>query len=83
MTPLHMACNSSCKLFEGDDQFARGPPSYDVVRALLLPSSDSITLDDVNEMSPIEYAIVSNASLRVVRLLQKSASRSMKENPMC
>lgn len=83
MTPLHMACNSSCKLFEGDDQIARDPPSYEVVRALLLPSSDSVTLDDVNEMSPIEYAIVSNASLRVVRLLQKSASRSMKEKAIC
>ncbi|KAL3799155.1 hypothetical protein HJC23_002283 [Cyclotella cryptica] len=80
MTPLHMACNSSCKLFEGDNGNVRGPPSYEVVRALLLPSEDSVTFEDVNEMSPIEYAILSNAPLRVVRLLQRSASRSLTAN---
>ena len=70
--PLHLACDTECVLFEGD-QTPRAPPSIDVVRALLSGSIRSVLVEDEDEMSPIEYAIVSGANLNVVKMLQKAS----------
>ena len=70
--PLHLACDTECVLFEGD-QIRRAPPSVDAVRALLSGSLRSVLVEDEDDMSPIEYAIVSDANINVVKLLQKAS----------
>ncbi len=71
--PLHLACDNECVLFEGDDQTPRAPPTVDVIRSLLSGSLRSVLVEDEDEMSPLEYAIVSDANINVVKLLQKAS----------
>ena len=86
-TPLLFACDTSCELFEdeGDgmsSQPSRDPPSLDTVRVLLSGSLDSVILEDVDEMNAVEYALVSDADIEVVNLLQRATQRVMKKkNP--
>jgi ankyrin repeat protein len=70
--PLHFACDVECVLFDGY-QAPRAPPSIDVVKALLSGSMQSVLVEDEDDMSPIEYAIVSDANIKVVKLLQKAS----------
>lgn len=71
-TPLHIECDSESVLFEGDEG-GRGPPSLEVVNALLSGSIKAASMEDEDGTSPIEYAIISNANVRVVKLLQQAA----------
>lgn len=76
-TPLHLACDSSCELFEEDGEDNATPlmpPSHDSIQALLSESLKAVTMEDFDEINPIEYAIMSNASLKTVKLLQFSSS---------
>ena len=68
-TPLHLACESS----------RDGPPSYGAVRALLSESIWPASIEDDDGMSPLEHAILSNASADVVVLLQKATVLSHQE----
>ena len=78
-TPLHLACDRYCNLFEdpsnSEDTDGRNP-SYDAVRALLSESLQAATLEDEDEMNPLEYAIMSDADLKVVKLLQKATQKA-------
>lgn len=77
-TPLHFACDIDCRLFEGEAE-RREPPSFEVVHALLSASIAPASMEDEDEMSPLEYAIFSDADVRVVKLLQKAAQKYMKK----
>jgi ankyrin repeat protein len=77
-TPLHFACDTSCELFEDAECEPRSPPSLDVIRVLLAGSLDAVTLEDEDEMNAVEYAIVSDAPIEVVKLLQKATQRVLK-----
>lgn len=77
--PLHFACDSECLLFEGD-QVRRDPPDFEVVCALLSGSMKSASMEDNGDTSPLEYAIISNAELKVVKMLQKAAQLYMKKS---
>lgn len=77
-TPLHFACDIDCRLFEGENN-KRKPPSFQVVHALLSASIAPASMEDEDEMSPLEYAIFSDADVRVVKLLQKAAQKYMKK----
>lgn len=78
-TPLHFACDTSCELFEDDDRSSpRKPPTLDTIRCLLSGSLDAVTLEDVDETNAIEYAIISDASPEVVKLLQKASQKVMR-----
>ena len=81
-TPLLFACDTSCELFEDDDSSTgpRDPPSLDTVRVLLAGSLDSVILEDVDEMNAVEYAIVSDAPIEVVNLLQRACQRVKRTN---
>jgi hypothetical protein len=70
-TALHLACDSSCELFEGDEGFTKPPPSYDVVHTLMRASPTTVHLEDDDGMNAVEYAIISNAPIKVVMTLQK------------
>lgn len=80
-TPLHFACDVDCRLFENDDapERRRSPPSFEVVHALLSACFSVAAMEDDDEMSPLEYAIFSDADGRVVKLLQKAAQKHMKK----
>mmetsp|Transcript_3896 Transcript_3896/g.6905 ORF Transcript_3896/g.6905 Transcript_3896/m.6905 type:complete len:234 (+) Transcript_3896:112-813(+) len=77
-TPLHFACDVECKLFEGQPD-RREPPAFEVIHALLCASIAPASMEDADEMSPLEYAIFSNADVKVVKLLQKAAQKFMKK----
>ena len=78
-TPLLFACDTSCELFEDDEASPRDPPTLDTVRVLLAGSLDSVTLEDVDEMNAVEYAIVSDAPIEVVNLLQRATQRVLRK----
>ena len=65
-TPLHFACDSSCVLFADDTKKESSTPKspcHDVICALLSGSLAAATIEDADEMNPIENAIMSSASL--------------------
>eukprot|EP00581_Thalassiosira_minuscula_P012401 CAMPEP_0183723096 /NCGR_PEP_ID=MMETSP0737-20130205/14814_1 /TAXON_ID=385413 /ORGANISM="Thalassiosira miniscula, Strain CCMP1093" /LENGTH=255 /DNA_ID=CAMNT_0025953347 /DNA_START=209 /DNA_END=976 /DNA_ORIENTATION=- len=74
-TPLHLACDIACELFNGDRDKAREPPSYNVVKTLLRASPLAAPVEDNEGMSALEYAIFSDASVAVVKLLQYETKR--------
>eukprot|EP00581_Thalassiosira_minuscula_P028391 CAMPEP_0183751074 /NCGR_PEP_ID=MMETSP0739-20130205/1524_1 /TAXON_ID=385413 /ORGANISM="Thalassiosira miniscula, Strain CCMP1093" /LENGTH=234 /DNA_ID=CAMNT_0025987255 /DNA_START=78 /DNA_END=782 /DNA_ORIENTATION=+ len=78
-TPLHFACDTSFELFEDENQPARGPPCLATISVLLKASMAAATLEDLDEMNALEYAILSDASLDVVLLLQKASQHFMKK----
>lgn len=73
-TPLHFACDVECTLFDGQQE-RRDPPTFEVIRTLLCESIAPASTEDDDGVNPLEYAIFSNADLRVVRLLQKAVQR--------
>ena len=80
-TPLHFACDSSCVLFEGDnndESNASREPCHDSIRALLSESLVATTVEDIDEMNPVEYAIMSGAPLKTVRLLQLASVKHLR-----
>jgi hypothetical protein len=50
-----------------------------MVHALLCANFSAAAIEDVDEMSPLEYAIFSQADIKVVKLLQKAAQNHMKK----
>mmetsp|Transcript_20291 Transcript_20291/g.29017 ORF Transcript_20291/g.29017 Transcript_20291/m.29017 type:complete len:187 (+) Transcript_20291:503-1063(+) len=79
-TPLHFACDTSCELFE-DDAANRTMPRevcHDTVRALLSESLLSATIEDLDEMNALEFAIVSDARLETIKLLQKASCKTLR-----
>ena len=70
-TPLHLACDGGCKLFESDlRDLSIQKPSIDTVLTLIHACPFSTALEDQDGMSALEYAIISDASIQVVELLQ-------------
>ena len=78
-TPLHFACDSSSVLFADDKEESSPPkpPCHDVICALLSGSLAAATIEDVDEMTPLEHAIMSNASLRTTKLLQAASAKHL------
>lgn len=70
-TPLHLACDSACKLFESSlHDLAVRTPRFEIISTLIHANPGSVQLVDQDGMSPLEYAIVSDASIEVVEFLQ-------------
>ena len=79
-TPLHFACDSSSVLFEdvhNNESATPRPPCYDVICAPLSESLAAATIEDADEMNPLEHTIMSNASLKSVKLLQSAAAKHL------
>ena len=78
-TPLHFACDITCELFESDIPVKQVPRKvcHDTVRALLSESIHASTIEDMDEMNSVEYAIMSDAQLKTVKMLQWASSRSL------
>ncbi|KAL7433030.1 hypothetical protein ACHAXM_003378 [Skeletonema potamos] len=79
-TPLHFACDSSCELFEDDHKNHQSKPRnvcHDTIRALLSESLLAATIEDQDEMNALEYAILSDAELETVKMLQRAACKTL------
>ena len=84
-TPLHFACDSSCELFEDDSavmQMISREVCHDTIRALLSESLHAATIEDMDEMNPIEYAIMSDAQMKTIKLLQKASCKSLQSSQL-
>ena len=62
-----------------DTNVERGPPDFQVIRTLLSGSKQSVLLEDCDETDAIECAILSDASVEVVKLLQKVKQNQLKK----
>ena len=81
-TPLHFACDTSCELFADDSNNktpSRATPNHRSIRYLLSVCPHAATMEDLHEMSPLEYALLNDAEMETVKLLQKAAAVSLKE----
>ena len=75
-TPLHLACDNTCKLFLGDSpETPHEPPCIRVVSTLISACPWSAPLEDKDGTNAVEYAILSDSSIEVVRLLQHATRR--------
>ena len=85
-TPLHFACDSSCVLFVDDhhdkveNDTSKQPPNHESVAVLLSYSIHAATLEDDEEMTPLEHAIMSDSSIKTVKLLQSATRVGMRLN---
>ena len=84
-TPLHFVCDTSFVLFtdnEDEDPSStpqdQKAPKHEAIVALLSESLFASTIEDVDEMTPLEHAIMCGASLKTVKLLQASATKSLR-----
>ena len=79
-TPLHLACDSACALFMGDERGCeRDLPSHDVVSTIIKAWPSVVPQEDNDGTSALEYAILSGAPIKVVRLLQAVTSMQTKK----
>ena len=83
-TPLHFACDTSATLYAEDIPSStpqhKKQPDHEAIVALLSESLNAAAIEDDDEMSPLEHAIMCDASLETVMLLQASASKSLRSN---
>jgi len=94
-TALHLACDrDDCMVMMVQDENDNSihcsrhvPPrkpcsearTYEIVRALLASALDASCIEDEEEMTALEYAILSGASLETVRLLQAASMVALRE----
>ena len=84
-TPLHLACDGECGVPDENDVCQPvSPPdrdgrSYKAVQALLDACPDATLVEDEDEVSPLELAIVTEAPIEVVTLLQKATKQALEE----
>ena len=83
MLPIHRVCDSY--LYNFDIGSTKMDPQYSVIETisiLLGAQPTALLVDDNKEMCPIEYAIESNLSLAVIRILQKVSQRELLKKEM-
>lgn len=80
-TPLHLACDGGCNLFDSEvtDEINIRKPNISVVSTLIHACPQSVRLDDHDGMNALEHAILSDASVNVVQLLQRTTSEQFKK----
>lgn len=83
-TPLHFVCDTSIDLFarigpsSSSTPKHQNSPKHEAIVALLSESLTAASIEDNDEMSPLEHAIMCEASIETVKLLQQSATKSLK-----
>jgi len=85
-TPLHLACDDGFNLFNEEDNDTtttkttdRPKHCLDTIRTLINACPLAAVVEDQDDMTALEHAIMSNASIKVVGLLQGITCRqSMK-----
>eukprot|EP00567_Pseudictyota_dubia_P006414 CAMPEP_0197438428 /NCGR_PEP_ID=MMETSP1175-20131217/5430_1 /TAXON_ID=1003142 /ORGANISM="Triceratium dubium, Strain CCMP147" /LENGTH=332 /DNA_ID=CAMNT_0042968161 /DNA_START=108 /DNA_END=1109 /DNA_ORIENTATION=+ len=79
-TPLHLACESYASKYSS--QKAEGRPLreaiVEVVRRICRAAPDAVNLEDMDDMTALEYAIEADVELKVVRSIQKACEKDWK-----
>lgn len=79
-TPLHLCCESYASKYSS--RKAEGQPLKDamveVVRRLCRAAPDAVNLEDMEDMTALEYAIEADVELKVVRSIQKACEKDWK-----
>lgn len=57
------------ELFEGDEGVIRDPPSMNTIQSLVMAAPQAVPIEDHDESSALEYAILSNADHKIVKYL--------------
>lgn len=79
-TPLHLLCENYTQSTDlGIQDVSTEVNMIEAARALIRAAPDSVNIEDNDEMTAIEYAIQSDAPLKVVRLIQKASERDWKD----
>ena len=76
-TPLIIACDTSCELYETNLYATRPHPSVDTIRLLVHASPETVVLEDIDETGALEYGILSDCNLEVIKLLQRACHKVM------
>jgi ankyrin repeat protein len=79
-TPLHFVCEP-CSILSEDDRSSKPQEAsihHEAVVALLSESMHAATMEDDEEMTPLEHAIMNGASLKTVKLLQSAAAKTLR-----
>ncbi|KAL3790513.1 hypothetical protein ACHAWO_008596 [Cyclotella atomus] len=76
-TPLHFACDINCELFEGEEGIVRDPPSMEIVKILVMAAPEVVPIEDRDDTSALEYAILSSADVTVVKLLMHLTQKQL------
>ena len=77
--PLHIACDSSCRLFEDEyEGHQKNKPCYGVIKVLLSASPSTAVLEDTDGVCPIEYTLLSNADMETLSLIQRAARKVLR-----
>lgn len=79
-TPLHLACESYASKYSSRKNGGRPlkDAMVEVVRRLCRAAPDSVNLEDMDDMTALEYAIDADVDLKVVRSIQKACEKDWK-----
>lgn len=79
-TPLHLFCESYARRYSV--HAAEGQPLKDsmleAVKSLCRASPDSVNLEDMDDMTALEYAIDAELNRKVIRVIQKACEKDWK-----
>ncbi len=84
-TPLLLTCQHCCEKAtcdSGRGAFVKGPNPA-VICSLLKASPDVVAMEDTDDMTALEYAIVCGASEKVVRKLQRATAKCSESRTAC
>jgi ankyrin repeat protein len=82
-TPLHFVCEPTLVLFGGDTSSTpQEAPNHEAVVALLSESMNAATIEDDEDMTPLEHAIMNGASLNTIKLLQSSSAKCLRSRAL-
>ena len=82
-TPLILACFKSrggelCEIYGSENKTTEHAPSHRVIHELCTASGHSVILEDDEDMSALEHAIVNTFDSTIVSLLQKATMKARK-----
>lgn len=90
-TPLHLACDGCCELFEEEEEdkatskddmastIRTKKPCLETIRTILNACPLAAVVEDQDGMTALEHAIMSDASFKIVSLLQSATCRQSME----
>lgn len=76
-TPLIIACDTSCELYERNLYPTRLHPSVDTIKLFVCASPETVVLEDIDDTGALEYAIMSDCNLKAIKLLQRACHHVM------
>ena len=79
-TPLHLACSDYCNSYKicRKSLISLDEAIYQVIRELIRASPKTVTQEDYDNTSALEYGISANVDIRVINSIQKACERFYK-----